>query len=91
MLLRVTLAGIKSMQYNQEHPESAISQEVFQILQHFLKYNDYSPKLFNICLFTMCMLSNRDQLSVPTLSVLNNLIMENPTYIFQEVIDLLKI
>ncbi len=39
----------------------------------------------------MCILSNRDQLSYPTLSVLNNLINENPTYIFQEIIDILQI
>jgi hypothetical protein len=63
LLLRISLVGVISL----ERKQTDISGEVFQILQYFLKYNDYSPKLLNICLFTMCILSNRDPLTYPVL------------------------
>jgi hypothetical protein len=76
LLIRITLAGRNSMKYLSDQWEYGIAQDVFQILQYFLKYNDYSPKLFNICLFAMCILSNRDSLCYPAWTVLKHLMLE---------------
>lgn len=77
LIIRISLVGITSY----ERKQADISQEVFQILQFFLKYTNYSAKLLNICLFTMCILVNREPLIFPVWNLLKNMIIEND-YIF---------
>ncbi len=90
LLIRITLAGRNSLKHKPEEWESGIAQDVFQILQYFLKYNDYSPKLFNICLFTMCILSNKENFSYPAWTVLKHLMLEGKhMLVFQEIIGIL--
>lgn len=86
LIIRISLVGITSY----ERKQADISQEVFQILQFFLKYTNYSAKLLNICLFTMCILVNREPLIFPVWNLLKNMIIEND-YIFQEIIGILQI
>lgn len=87
LILKISLVGVVSM----EKKQVEIAQEVFQILQFFLKYSDYSPKLMNICLFTMCILSNREPLTYPVWQVLKNLILEKDIFIFHEIVGILQI
>jgi hypothetical protein len=67
-----------------------IAQEVFQILQRITKYNENSPSILNICLFTICILSNREPLFLPTWIIVKDLFGEKP-FVFQEVIRILQI
>lgn len=87
LLLKVSLVGVISL----EKKLYENSQEVFQIFQSFLKYNDYSSRILNICLFTTCVLSNRDPHTYPTWMVIRHLIIEKQMFVFQELVSILQI
>ncbi|CDW73839.1 UNKNOWN [Stylonychia lemnae] len=87
LLLRISLVGITSVNLNQT--ENAL--EVIQILQYLLKYNDFSPKLLNASLMTMCVLSNRDPFTYPVWNILKHIIIQDKKFIFQELLEILQI
>jgi len=67
------------------------SLEVLQIYQYLLKYTEFSFKIFNISLLTLCNLVNKDLLKYPSWNLLRLMLHKDPHGLLSHLLAILRL